>query len=187
MVVSDCVVDSQDDAFIVRDHQEQMKTPRPCERMVVNNCIFNSAGAYAIRMGWRGDGPLKDVSFNNIISTHSRCGVSFTIPNAPKGEDKDPPRGRGIEAPPAESLLPFSAENIRFSNMDVTCDRPPCLVVVGKSATTPIAYMKNISFSHCRFKAPGVPCVRFRAEDNVRDWRFSDVVFESGNDVAYKT
>ena len=184
VVVSDCVVDSQDDAFIVRDHQEQMKTPRPCERMVVNNCIFNSAGAYAIRMGWRGDGPLKDVSFNNIVSTHSRCGVSFTVPNAPKGEDKDPPRGRGIEAPPAESLLPFSAENIRFSNMDITCDRAPCLVVVGNSATTPIAYMKNISFSHCRFKAPGVPCVRFRAEDNVRDWRFSDVVFESGKDVS---
>ena len=182
VVVSDCVVDSQDDAFILRDHQEQMKKPRPCERMVVNNCIFNSAGAYAIRIGWRGDGPMKDVSFNNILSTHSRWGVSFTVPNAPKGDDKDPPRGRGIEAPPAESLLPFSAENIRFSNMDITCDMPPCLVRVGKSATTPIAYMRNISFSHCRFKSPSAPCVSFRPQDNVRDWRFSNVVFEGGDD-----
>ena len=181
VVVSDCVVESQDDAFILRNHQEQMKKPRPCERMVVNNCIFNSAGAYAIRVGWRGDGPLKNVSFNNIVSTHSRGGVSFTVPNAPKGEDKDPPRGRGIEPPPAESLLPFSAENIRFSNMDITCDNPVRLVAFGR--TTPIAYVKNISFSHCRFKAPGAPFVKFSPEHGVRDWSFSDVEFVGGDDA----
>ena len=181
VVVSDCVVESQDDAFILRNHQEQMKKPRPCERMVVNNCILNSAGAYAIRVGWRGDGPLKNVSFNNIVSTHSRGGVSFTVPDAPKGEDKDPPRGRGIESPPAESLLPFSAENIRFSNMDITCDNPVRLVAFGR--TTSIAYVKDISFSHCRFKAPGAPFVKFRPEHGVRDWRFSDVVFVGGDDA----
>ncbi len=180
VTVSDCIVNSQDDAFVVRTHQEQMKKPRPCERIVVNNCILNSYGAFAIRIGFRGDGPVRDVSFNNIVSTHSKAGIGFTVPSAPKGEDMDPPRGRGLKPPPPESLVPFSAENFRFSNMSIASDLPSCLVAVGESATTPIAFIKDISFSHCRFKAPGVPRVRCRPQDNVRDWRFSDVVFEIG-------
>lgn len=176
VTVSDCIVHSQDDAFIVRTHQEQMKKPRPCERVVVNNCIFNSYGAFAIRIGWRGDGPVKDVSFNNIVSTGSRWGVGFTVPDAPKGEDMDPPRGRGLVPPPPESLLPFSAENIRFSNMDVVCDGALDLLSLGR--TTPVAFLKNVSFSHCHFKLPGPPIVKFRPQDNVRDWRFDDVTFD---------
>ena len=178
VTVSDCIVNSQDDAFIVRTHQEQMKKPRPCERVVVNNCILNSYGAFAIRIGFRGDGPVRDVSFDNIISTHSVVGIGFTVPSAPKGEDYDPPRGRGLEPPPPESLVPFSAENFRFSNLSIACSRPMCFLELG--TTTPIAFIKDISFSHCRFKAPGVPDIRCRPQDNVRDWRFSDVVFEIG-------
>ena len=178
VTVSDCVVNSQDDAFVVRTHQEQMKKPCPCERVVVNNCILNSYGAFAIRIGFRGDGPVRDVSFNNIVSTHSKAGIGFTVPSAPKGEDMDPPRGRGLKPPPPESLVPFSAENFRFSNMSIACSRPMRFLELG--TTTPIAFIKDISFSHCRFKAPGLPRVRCRPQDNVRDWRFSDVVFEIG-------
>ena len=176
VTVSDCIVHSQDDAFVVRTHQEQMKKPRPCERVVVNNCILNSYGAFAIRIGFRGDGPVRDVSFNNIVSTHSKAGIGFTVPSAPKGEDMDPPRGRGLKPPPPESLVPFSAENFRFSNMSIACSRPMRFLELG--TTTPIAFIKDISFSHCRFKAPGLPRVMCRPQDNVRDWRFSDVVFE---------
>ncbi len=176
VVVSDCVINSQDDAFIVRTHQEQMKVPRPCERVVVSNCILNSYGAFAIRVGWRGDGPVKDVSFDNITSTHSRWGIGFTVPSAPKGEDKDPPRGRGLVPPPPESLLPFSVENVRFSNMSIVCDNRLNLITFG--TTTPIAFIKDVSFSHCRFRSPAVPAIKFRPQDNVMDWNFSDVVFE---------
>ena len=183
VAVSDCIVHSQDDALIIRTHQEQMKKPRPCERVVVNNCILNSRGAFAIRIGWRGDGPVKDVSFNNIISTYSRAGVGFTVPSAPKGEDMDPPCGRGLEPPPQYSLLPFSAENFRFSNMSIVSGgRHFCLLSLG--TTTPVAYVRNISFSHCRFKSGTAPVVKFRPQDNVKDWRFSDVVFEYGGEKS---
>ena len=65
VMVSDCVVDAQDDALVIRTHQEQMKKSRPCERVMVNNCVLRSKRCYAIRMGWRGDGPMKDVSFSD--------------------------------------------------------------------------------------------------------------------------
>ncbi len=178
VVVSDCIVDSQDDALVIRTHQEQMKRPRPCERVVVDNCVLRSNGAYAIRIGWRGDGPIKDVSINNIVSTHSRLGVGFTVPGwgKPSAVCIDPPRGRGVLPPPPETLLPFSAENVRFSNMSIESDYFS-LVSIGEN--TSVAHVKDISFSHCRFKSKEAPAVKCRPGDNVRDWRLSDVVFES--------
>lgn len=176
VTVSDCIVHSQDDALILRTHQEQMKKARPCERVVVNNCILNSYGALAIRFGWGGDGPIKDVSINNVVSTICRWGVGFTVPNPPIGDNPDPPRGRGISAPPAETLLPFSVENIRFSNMTIRSNSGCHLIFLG--TTTPVAYIKDVSFSHCRFRLVDLPSVMCRPCDNVRDWRFSDVTFE---------
>ena len=127
VTVSDCIVHSQDDALILRTHQEQMKKPRPCERVVVNNCILNSYGAFAIRIGWTGDGPVRDITVNNIVSTISRAGVGFTLPPEPPAprEYMDPPRGRGLVPPPLSERLPFYAENIHFSNMTIFGSRIP--------------------------------------------------------------
>ena len=178
VTVSDCIVHSQDDALILRTHQEQMKNPRPCERVVVNNCILNSYGAFAIRIGWTGDGPVRDITVNNIVSTISRAGVGFTLPPEPPAprEYMDPPRGRGLVPPPLSERLPFYAENIHFSNMTVFGSRTPFEISIGGNQR--VDYIRNISFSHCRFKSPNLPRVRCRPQDNVRDWRFSDVVFE---------
>lgn len=178
VTVSDCIVHSQDDALILRTHQEQMKNPRPCERVVVNNCILNSYGAFAIRIGWTGDGPVRDITVNNIVSTISRAGVGFTLPPEPPAprEYMDPPRGRGLVPPPLSERLPFYAENIHFSNMTVFGSRTPFEISIGGNQR--VDYIRNISFSHCRFKSPNLPRVSFLERNNVRDWRFSDVVFE---------
>ena len=180
VTVSDCIVHSQDDALILRTHQEQMKKPRPCERVVVNNCILNSYGAFAIRIGWTGDGPVRDITVNNIVSTISRAGVGFTLPPEPPAprEYMDPPRGRGLVPPPLSERLPFYAENIHFSNMTIYGSRAPLDISIGDNQR--VDYIKNISFSHCRFKSPNLPRTRFHERNNVRDWRFSDVVFEIG-------
>ncbi|MBR4651993.1 MAG: hypothetical protein IKO72_01410 [Kiritimatiellae bacterium] len=177
VVVSDCSIDAQDDALIVRTHQEQMRVSRPCERMVFANCILRSNQS-AIRMGWTGDGPIRDVSFDNIVCTYSRLGVQFFLPPEPPppGECVDPPRGRGLVPPPRSSRLPFSAENIRFSNMSIRSFEAPVFIDIGR--TENVAFIRDVSFSHCRFKAQRPPVVNCRPEDGVSDWRFSDVVFE---------
>ena len=180
VTVSDCIVHSQDDALILRTHQEQMKKSRPCERVVVNNCILNSYGAFAIRIGWTGDGPVRDITVNNIVSTISRAGVGFTLPPEPPAprEYMDPPRGRGLVPPPLSERLPFYAENIHFSNMTIFGSRIPFEISIGGNQR--VDYIRNISFSHCRFKSPNLPHVSFHERNNVRDWRFSDVLFEIG-------
>ena len=177
VIVSDCVVDSQDDSLIIRTHQEQMKKPHPCERVVVNNCILRSASAYAIRIGFTGDGPVRDISFCNIVCPHSKAGVGITLPPEPKPpkEYRDPPRGRGLVPPPLSERLPFYAENIHFSNMEVVSDTVPVSLTIGD--TERVDFIRNISFSHCRFKSAAPPYAHCRRKDNVNDWSFNDVTF----------
>ena len=178
VTVSDCIIDAQDDALIVRTHQEQMKKVRPCERMAFANCVLRSNQS-AIRIGWTEDGPIRDVSFDNIVCTYSRLGVQFFLPplrDGPGEEYMDPPRGRGLVPPPQETIVPFSVENMRFSNMSISSFSAPLFIDIAN--TENVEFLKNISFSHCRFRSQQPPLFRVRPEDNVRDWRFSDVTFE---------
>ena len=177
VTVGDCLIDAQDDAIIVRTHQEQMRQPRPCERLVFANCVLRS-NCNAIRIGWTGDGPVRDVSFDNIVCADSGLGIEFVLPNLPDApaEWRDPPRGRGLVPPPESELLPFSAENIRFSNLSISSRGAPLKVSVGGSER--VAFIRDISFAHCRFTSRLPPTFACRPEDNVRDWRFSDVTFD---------
>ncbi len=177
VTVSDCIIDSQDDALIVRTHQEQMRRVRPCERMTFANCVLRSNQS-AIRIGWTGDGPIRDVSFDNIQCAYSRLGVQFYLPAEPPppAEWNDPPRGRGLVKPPLAERVPFSAENIRFSNMSINSFHAPFYIDIGR--TERVAAIKDITFSHCRFRSQQPPVFRCRPEDNVSGWRFSDVTFE---------
>ena len=176
VTVSDCVIDAEDDALIVRTHQEQMRTVRPCERMTFANCVLRS-NQCAIRIGWTGDGPIRDVTFDNIQCAYSRLGVQFYLPAEPPPPAvwNDPPRGCGLVKPPLEARLPFSVENLRFSNMSIYSYNAPFYIDVGR--TERVAFMKDVTFSNCRFTSQQPPVFRCRPEDNVSGWRFSDVTF----------
>ena len=119
VVVSDCIIDAQDDALIVRTHQEQMRVPRPCERMTFANCVLRSNQS-AIRIGWTGDGPIRDVSFDNIVCAYSRLGVQFFLPRepAPPAEWMDPPRGRGLVPPPLVPSAFLRGEHALLEHVD---------------------------------------------------------------------
>ena len=175
VTVSDCIIDAQDDALIVRTHQEQMRRVRPCERLAFANCILRSNQS-AIRIGWTGDGPIRDVSFDNIVCDYSRLGIQFYLPAMGYRENIDPPRGRGVPAPAKDEVVPFSVENMRFSNMTMNSFHAPLYVSVGRSEN--VAFLRGIAFSNCRFRAQRPPVLQVRPEDNVRDWRFSNVTFE---------
>jgi len=111
----------------------------------VNNCILNSYGAFAIRIGWTGDGPVRDITVNNIVSTISGAGVGFTLPPEPPAprEYMDPPRGRGLVPPPLSERLPFYAENMHFSNMTIFGSRIPFEISIGGNQRVSILQKKD--------------------------------------------
>ncbi|MGN0851757.1 MAG: DUF6259 domain-containing protein, partial [Kiritimatiellia bacterium] len=126
------------------------------------------------------DGPIRDVSFDHIVCPYSRLGVQFYLPAMDypltAKEHIDPPRGRGVVAPAKGEIVPFSVENMRFSNMTINSFHAPFYVSIGRSEE--VAFLKGITFSDCRFRAQRPPVLQFRPEDNVRDWRFSNVTFD---------
>ena len=176
VTVSDCIIHSQDDSLIIRTHQEQMKKPRPCERVTINNCVL-SANQSAIRFGWTEDYAMRDISIANIVCTHSRLGVQFYLPPNNDNYHIDPPRDKknGILAPDPATILPFSVENVHFSNMQIASDNAPFEINIAD--TEKVDFIRNISFSNCRFVSGQPPIFQVRPEDNVSDWRFSDVEF----------
>ena len=172
--VTGCDIDANDDAIIVRSHQEQMRAPRPCERVRVENCRLRS-NQYAVRFGWTGDAPVKDCVFRNIDCPYSNRGLGFALPRIfDPSYTRDPPRGNGIPEPDFPTV-PFALENIRFENMRLTSFTIPFGIMVG--ACERVAYMRNVCFSNCQFRSQLPPVFKFRPQDCVSDWRFVDVDF----------
>ena len=179
--VSDCAVHSQDDALVLRAHQEQCRSPRPLERVLVNNCLLDSRRCASVRIGWCGDAPVRDCTLSNIISRDTSLGVELWIPKHNNEGQVDPPRSAELREPPGR--LPFAVENIRFSNLDMTCRRGPFSVNIHKEIRP--EFIRNISFSHCRFKCRQSPKIGKGAlsKDHLSDWSFDDVEFDiKGND-----
>jgi len=183
VTISDCVVHSQDDALILRAQQEQCRVPRPLERVLVNNCVLDSSLCATVRIGWCGDAPVRDCSLNNIISRNTSLGVEIWLPKHNDEGQVDPPRSAELREPPG--MLPFAIENIRFSNMDMTCRRGPFAVTIAPEIRP--KYIRNISFSNCRFKCAESPKIGKGAhpKDNLSDWSFDNVEFDiEGNEEA---
>ncbi len=180
--VSGCDIDANDDAIIVRSHQEQMRSPRPCERVLVENCRLRS-NQYAVRFGWTGDAPVKDCVFRDVDCPYSYRGLGFSLPQMfDPSYTRDPPRGNGIPAPDFPTV-PFALENIRFENLRLTSFTIPFGVMVGPCER--VAYMRNVCFSNCQFRSQMPPVFKFRQQDHVSDWRFVDVDFNIEKPKGY--
>ena len=173
--VSGCDIDANDDAIILRAHQEQMAAPRACERVTVEDCTLRS-NQFAVRIGWTGDAPVRDCVIRNIDCPYSFRGIGFT---APKMYDpaytRDPPRGNGIPIPDFP-LVPFGVENVRFENVRLTSRTVPFIVSIG--GWERCEGLENVTFSNCRFRSRMAPVFACRPEDNLAGWTLSDVTFE---------
>ena len=62
VLISDCRIETGDDAIIVRANSASLAAPKPCERVAVVNCSLRSY-ANAIRVGWLNDGIIRNCTF----------------------------------------------------------------------------------------------------------------------------
>ena len=177
VTVSDCNIDSQDDAIVLRSHQEQMNEPRPLERVTIANCIIRSNRACAVRIAWTEDAPVKDCLLSNILCPFAQLGVVVELPTLPEGPDalwRDPPRGNGVP-PPDRPNVPFALENLSFDHLVLTTDTYPLWISVGKNQR--VDYMRNVRFANCQFTSKLPPAFDYKPEHHVSDWRFSNCEF----------
>ena len=64
VLISDCLVESGDDCITLRGNERPLKRPKPCEDVVVTNCILRTR-ANGVRVGV-GNGTIRHAVFSNL-------------------------------------------------------------------------------------------------------------------------
>ena len=131
VTVSNCLIDSADDAITLRCSDKRLINKKPCEYITISNCVLRSF-SNALRIGV-GSGVVRNCTISNIVIRESRTGVCMV--------------GRYVGTAPYARL-----ENIMFSNIIMDTEIPFNIVssmeTEGPEETD--RFIKNISFSHIR-------------------------------------
>lgn len=134
--ISECAIQTGDDAIIVRANSASLVEDKPCERVSVSNCTLRSYSC-GVRIAWLNDGEIRDCAFEDLRISNSVCGVGLFLPSwAPRNCAAD--QGR-------ESTL---VENCRFSNivMEHIVARP-LYVHIDPGSNTHVKAVRNLRFS----------------------------------------
>ncbi len=167
VTVSDCIIETGDDALVVRANSRSLKENKPCERVVINNCSLRSWSA-GIRIGWTNDGVIRDCSFSNIIMHDTSVGIALVLPrkkNAPGWTDY------GREATLVENL---SFSNIRMSGI---YGRPILAAIGAAEKGILAAALRDIRFSNVHATGLELPFLAGRSDCPLQDWTFDNCSF----------
>lgn len=131
VVVSDCVIDTGDDAITLRGDCRHLGDPsRVCEDIAVTNCVAHTQ-ACGVHIGV-GTGTIRDAVISNLVICDSAFGIQIQC-----SYGSATTKGVDISC-------------IRFEN--VICRRTaiPLRLYSGTSHAT--AHLKDITFAHCTFE-----------------------------------
>ena len=76
VVISDCNIKSGDDCIALKSDIKRLGENKECKNIVVNNCILCSSTC-AIRVGYEGDGVIKNCTFSNLVIYDTGKGIDI--------------------------------------------------------------------------------------------------------------
>ncbi|MGN0879683.1 MAG: glycoside hydrolase family 28 protein [Oligosphaeraceae bacterium] len=152
VTVSDCIIDTGDDAIAIRGNDTRLPSPRPCEFVTITNCVLASSSA-GVRIGV-GCGAIRHVLLSNLLFTRSGTGVivqsSYTR-GRPKGVD----------------IAHVSIRQSTFLDTGI-----PFSIVPGDPDAA--ASIRDIAFDACRFEGFCPAVIRRSGPTRPQDIRLSD-------------
>ena len=83
VTVSDCIIDTGDDAITLRTAAHRLKKPRPCEYITISNCVL-SCSVMAIRIGV-GTGQIRHICISNIVIPRAGAALQCITSYAGRG------------------------------------------------------------------------------------------------------
>ena len=168
VTVSDCIIESGDDAIVVRANSRSLAVNKSCERVVVANCTIRS-WANGIRIGWVNDGVIRNCSFANIAMHDTSTGICIMLPKIPNNPDY------GREA----TLI----ENITFDGIQMDgIYAHPLRAVISPSKTTFVADVRDIRFNNVHAKSLEHPLISGRPGNPLKRFSFTDCSFRKVSD-----
>ncbi|MBR3503546.1 MAG: right-handed parallel beta-helix repeat-containing protein [Clostridia bacterium] len=164
VTISDCRIRCGDDGVVVRAYSLPLGRNAACERVTVTNCsIVSHSGG--VRVGWIGDGVIRDCAFSNLAITDSAVGIDIRLPGNDTGVRQS---DEGEEA----TLI----ENLSFSNivMDRLFHEP---VFINISEHCRCEAIRDLYFTGVHARAAHMPCVNGRGGCPVKNVRFNGCTF----------
>lgn len=164
VTVSNCILETGDDAIIVRANSSALRENRPCERVTVVNCTVKS-WCSGIRLAWSNDGVIRNCTFSNIVMEDVTKGIAIQLPGA-----------GGLDC----GREPTHIENITFSNiiMDRVYTHPLVCMVDPRAKLTLMSAVRDIRFSHIHARSVGDPYIVGRKENCFENFQFDNCTFE---------
>ncbi len=171
VTISDCLIDTGDDAITLRGYEKPLKHKKPCEYICVTNCVLSSFNDNAIRIGV-GEGVIRNCVFSNLVIAQSRTGICII--------------SRFSSTSPGVSI-----ENIQFSNLEIQAHRPINIKLKNREDQEDMRefrFIRKIRFSGIHAESDR-NCNLFGAKNGlVEDIRFQDCDFlYGGNGIAPDT
>jgi len=166
VTISNCFVETGDDAIIIRANNRSLKENKVCERVVVTNCTLHSWSS-GVRIAWSNDGTIRNCCLSNLTIFDTCIGICCVCPE-PSTYSND----YGRE--------PTVVENISFS--DIQMDEiygNAILFNVGKSDAILFGGFRNISFSNVNcHKVAEFPYISGSDKAAAENFSFDNCSFE---------
>lgn len=88
--IANCSIDGGDDAIAIKSDAYQLGEDKPCENVVVTNCVLCSVPACGVRIGYEGDAVIRNCTFSNLAIYDTDIGLDIISilparPNIAKG------------------------------------------------------------------------------------------------------
>lgn len=161
VVISDSVIDTEDDSLILRAIQYVFEEPAVCENVTVSNCVLKSC-CQGIRVGCPTDGVIRNCTFSNIVIDSTGNGI---VSNHPE-----------IYVGPGQSGI-TDIHDIHFSNITIHCRRNP--VKIDLEENIELKRISGLRFSNITAKSPA-PCLILGSRKTpVEDVSFSNVTLST--------
>ncbi|MBQ6534117.1 MAG: hypothetical protein IJI37_03015 [Opitutales bacterium] len=166
VVVSDCIIDTEDDCIAIRSQGEHLKNKASvCENIAISNCVLSTRRCNAFRIGV-GKGAIRNCVISNVVVTDTRTGLCFL--NTYKRRD-------GV-----------SIENMKFSNVIIDAQNPIAMYTdnISWGRGEGNSFIRGISFSNCSFRGTRTNLIGGDLNHNISDIDFVGCEFTAvGGDL----
>jgi polygalacturonase len=182
VTVANSFIQSGDDAIIIRAANRALKEPKVCERIMINNCTLMSH-TNAVRIGWIGDGVIRNCTLSNLCIDETRTGITITLPGFGIAFSDNVPETTSDNSKKKNDIKDFGVEktcieNISFNNIVMrNIYLRPVQIEICEEDTTPCEKIGDIYFNSIKSESLGMPVIVGRENCHVKNIRFNGCDF----------
>jgi len=156
--ITGCDIDSGDDAIAIKSDIHELGYDKACENITVTNCRLKTTSC-GIRLGYEGDGAIRNCTFSNCVIYESMIGISLMVTINPHGERICILHGPKIH-------------NIIFSNLIIQAIQTFNFQVLREGPGEFTGYIDNILFQNINATATRGSYIGGMAENPIRRLQF---------------